>query len=76
MTGKKAGYTEYIFVREKWRKRGIASYLINQGLLYLKECGREAAVLEVRANNQQALELYAKLGYKVIDETRLYVLEI
>jgi ribosomal protein S18 acetylase RimI-like enzyme len=76
MTGKKAGYTEYIFVREKWRKRGIASYLVNQGLRYLKEHGREAAFLEVRANNQQALELYVKSGYKVIDESRLYVLEI
>ncbi len=76
MTGKKGGYTEYIFVREQWRKRGIASYLINQGLRYLKDHGREAACLEVRASNRQALELYERLGYQVVDETRLYVLEI
>ena len=50
-TGNKAGYTEYIFVRAKWRKRKIAPYLIYQALLYLKEHGRNAAFLEVRASN-------------------------
>lgn len=76
MTGTKGAYTEYIFVREKWRQRGIASVLINQGLGYLKDHGREAAYLEVRASNRRALELYERLGYQVVDETRLYVLEI
>jgi ribosomal protein S18 acetylase RimI-like enzyme len=76
MTGKKAGVTEYIFVRESWRRRGIAAYLIHQGLGYLKEHGREAACLEVRATNQHALDLYHRLGYRTIDETRFYVLEL
>ena len=75
-TGKKAGVTEYIFVRANWRGRGIAAYLIYQGLLYLKEHGREAAYLEVRASNQHALDLYHGLGYQVIDENCLYVLEL
>jgi ribosomal protein S18 acetylase RimI-like enzyme len=74
--GRPAGYTEYIFVRSKWRKRGIAPYMIRQALLYLKEHGREAAFLEVKANNQHALGLYIGLGYQVIDESRLYVLDL
>jgi ribosomal protein S18 acetylase RimI-like enzyme len=74
--GKKAGFTEYIFVRANWRKRGIAAFLISQALRYLKEHGREAAYLEVKAYNQSALDLYSRLGYELIDESCLYVLEI
>jgi ribosomal protein S18 acetylase RimI-like enzyme len=74
--GRKAGFTEYIFVRANWRRRGIAAFMIFQGLMYLKEHGREAAYLEVKASNQRALDLYYRLGYKLIDETRLYVLHL
>jgi ribosomal protein S18 acetylase RimI-like enzyme len=74
--GSKAGFTEYIFVRAKWRRRGIAAFMIFLGLMYLKEHGREAAYLEVKASNQHALDLYYRLGYKLIDETRLYVLHL
>jgi len=76
MSGRKAGNTEYIFVREKWRKRGIAACMMVQGLQYLKEHGREAAFLEVRAANENALKLYQRLGYRVVEETRLYAMEI
>jgi ribosomal protein S18 acetylase RimI-like enzyme len=75
-TGRKAGFTENIFVGAEWRKCGIASFLIRQGLIYLKEHGREAAFLEVKASNQNALDLYTRLEYQLIDETRLYVLEL
>jgi ribosomal protein S18 acetylase RimI-like enzyme len=71
--GRKTGFTEYIFVRENWRKRGIAPFMIHQGLIYLKTHGREAALLEVKATNQRALELYYRLGYQLVDENRLYV---
>lgn len=75
-SGRKGAYTEYIFVREKWRKRGIAPYMICQALIYLRDHDREAAFLEVKAANQHALDLYYRLGYQLIDETRLYVLEL
>ncbi len=75
-TGTRAAYTEYIFVRSKWRKRGVAAYIVVQALEYLKELGREAAYLEVNASNDEALDLYRRLGYNVVDETCLYVLEL
>jgi ribosomal protein S18 acetylase RimI-like enzyme len=75
-TGTRAAHTEYIFVRPAWRGRGIAAYLVVQALQYLKELGREAAYLEVRAENENALDLYRRLGYNVVDETRLYVLDL
>lgn len=74
--GQKAGFTEYIFVRANWRKRGIAPFMIYRGLLYLKEHGREVALLEVKAANQHALDLYYGLGYQLINESRLYVLDL
>ena len=76
MTGCKAAYTEYIFVRSSWRGRGIAAHLIAQSLAYLKEQGREAAFLEVKAANENALGLYLRLGYRKVDETRIYVLAL
>ena len=76
LADQKAGFTEYIFVRPRWRKRGIAAYLICQGLNYLKEHGRQAAFLEVRASNQHALDLYRGLGYRLVEESHLYALDL
>ncbi len=74
--GRPAGYTEYILCARNAEISAIAPYMIRQALLYLKEHGREAAFLEVRANNRRALDLYLGLGYQVVDESRLYVLEL
>lgn len=37
--GRKRGYTEHIFVRQPWRKRGLASALIAKSLQVLREQG-------------------------------------
>jgi ribosomal protein S18 acetylase RimI-like enzyme len=76
ITGREAGYTEYIFVRERWRGRGVAAHLIAQAMAYLKDCGKEAAFLEVKATNENALGLYLRLGYEKVDETRFYVIKM
>ena len=75
-SGRKIGFTEYIFVRSPWRGKNIARCLINGGLAYLKERGLTEAHLEVRAQNQNALRLYTDLGYEVIRESRFYVLKL
>jgi ribosomal protein S18 acetylase RimI-like enzyme len=74
--GCRAGYTEFIFVRAQWQRGGIASAMITQALAFLKEHGREAAFLEVKASNEKALDLYTRLGYRRVDETRFYVLRL
>lgn len=74
--GKRVGYTEYIFVRPGWRRRGIARYLVREGLMYLKGHGLEEAWLEVRAENRQGLGLYERLGYEIEQESKLYVLKL
>jgi ribosomal protein S18 acetylase RimI-like enzyme len=75
-TGRKLGFTEYIFVRSEWRGRNIARCLINAGLSHLKQKGLREAHLEVRAKNANALRLYVDLGYEVTRESRFYVLEL
>ena len=75
-SGKQIGYTEYIFVRQRWRGKNIARALITAGLEHLKQRGLTEAHLEVRARNEGALRLYADLGYEVMRESRFYVLEL
>ncbi len=74
--GRKIGFTEYIFTRPKWRGRGIAALMIREGLRYLQEHRRESALLEVKAANANALNLYLRLGFEIVDETRLYILDL
>lgn len=68
----KVGYTEYIFVCPQWRRAGIASALISRGLDYLKENGMRFALLQVKTDNRNALSLYEKLGYNVVQESGIY----
>ena len=75
-SGKKIGFTEYIFVRPPWRGKNIARSLVGAGLAHLKERGLAEAHLEVRAKNSGALRLYLDLGYEVIRESRFYVLKL
>jgi ribosomal protein S18 acetylase RimI-like enzyme len=75
-TGEKVGATEYIFVKDGWRKKGIGSYMICKGLEYLKENGLEFAQLEVNSSNSLALNLYERLGYVTTDESPMFLLAL
>ncbi len=74
--GRKIGFTEDIFVREPWRKRGIARAAIVEGMRYLKENQLEEAVLNVRALNENALGLYKELGFQVGQVSRFYAKDL
>ncbi len=50
-------------VHEKYRKLGIASKLVNEMLNLCKEHETKVAILEVRANNLAAQNLYTKFGF-------------
>jgi ribosomal protein S18 acetylase RimI-like enzyme len=70
------GETDDVFVREPWRQRNIAAFLIGLGLKYFKESGRRFGHLEVRATNENALKLYKKMGYFAVDESQQFCLVI
>ena len=62
---RKHGYTEHIYVRPAWRRRGLASALITKSLQSLKEYGITEAELGVDSENESAaFHLYESLGYK------------
>jgi mycothiol synthase len=61
---RKRGWTEAVFVRRPWRKKGVASALLASSLRVLKELGMEEAALGVDTDNPSgALRIYKRLGY-------------
>ncbi len=64
------GVIEDVFVRETWRKRGFARYLLTQALSDLKAKGLPSANLEVFTTNASALCLYQSVGFRVVKEER------
>jgi mycothiol synthase len=63
--GRQRGFTEHIFVRRPWRKRGLASALLAQSLQFLKAQGMEEAELGVDSENESgAFALYRKMGFR------------
>lgn len=67
------GVIEDVFVRESWRKRGFAQYLLAEALEYLKSHGLQNAKLMVLATNKSALSLYKSVGfYEDQEEIRYY----
>lgn len=62
---RKYGYTEHIYVRPRWRQRGLASALIARSLQVLKEQDIHGAEFGVDSENESAaFSLYQRMGYK------------
>lgn len=66
--GAASGITDDVFVLPPWRGRGLARYLINEGLRFFQERGFERAVLEVRSDNDPAVRVYQVTGHTVVHE--------
>ena len=70
---RKRGYTEGIFVRRPWRKRGLARALIMRSLQMFKNMGFTEAALGVDAENLSgALRLYESCGFRAVKRESLY----
>jgi ribosomal protein S18 acetylase RimI-like enzyme len=70
------GVIEDVFVREAWRKQGIARFLLTKALLYLKGKGLGEAHLMVDTENEKALNLYKSVGFEVVEEEKRYFVEL
>jgi GNAT superfamily N-acetyltransferase len=62
------GITDDVFVLPEWRRRGIARFLVNEGLRYFWANGLAAARLEVKRGNAPAVALYRATGHTIINE--------
>jgi ribosomal protein S18 acetylase RimI-like enzyme len=67
--GYRRGWTDPIYTRRPWRRRGLASALIARALVRLRDRGMTSAQLDVDSENEnQALTLYEHHGF-VADRT-------
>jgi ribosomal protein S18 acetylase RimI-like enzyme len=63
---RKRGYTETIWVRRPWRRRGLARSLLKQSIQMFLDMGMEETALGVDVQNPHgALRLYESVGYEV-----------
>jgi mycothiol synthase len=63
--GRQRGYTQDVFVRRLWRRRGLARSLLVQSIQMFREMGMKETALGVDIQNPSgALHLYESLGYR------------
>jgi mycothiol synthase len=66
-SGRRRGYTQDIFVRRPWRRRGLARALLTESILMFRRLGMEETLLGVDTTNPSgAHHLYAGVGYRPI----------
>ncbi|WP_435921944.1 GNAT family N-acetyltransferase [Paenibacillus sp. DYY-L-2] len=70
------GVIEDVFVREPWRKRGIAKAMLIHALDYLQSHGLKEAYLMVLTTNESALSLYESVGFRAVREEVRYYIEL
>lgn len=71
--GRLRGYTETIFTRRRWRRRGLARALIARSLQVQKAQGMTESALGVDAENLSgALDLYKSMGFEVVKRHTTY----
>jgi len=56
-------YISVIVVHEKFRNRGVGTFLLSKSILIAKERGCNKIVLDVDTDNYAALSLYNKFGF-------------
>ncbi|MGD2270680.1 MAG: ribosomal protein S18-alanine N-acetyltransferase [Desulfobacterales bacterium] len=64
-----------VAVAQQWRRRGIASRLIDECLTLARGKGAATAVLEVRPSNTPAISMYQKLGFQCLGRRPFYYSE-
>ncbi|MGE4240558.1 GNAT family N-acetyltransferase [Ramlibacter sp.] len=71
--GRKRGWTEFISVGRKWRRRGIARALIAHSLRAQKAAGMTESGLSVDGNNHDgATRVYEDCGFRVVKRNWVY----
>ena len=72
--GKKSGFLYALGVLKEFRRQGIATKLMLEGMNFLKSNGMEEVELVVDDTNPtEAIKLYEKLGFKVAENRYFYL---
>jgi ribosomal-protein-alanine N-acetyltransferase len=59
-------------VDQAYRRRGVATFLLEYSLRLAREYGAKKALLEVRVSNHPAIKLYGKMGFYVAERRHRY----
>ncbi|MFN2217374.1 MAG: GNAT family N-acetyltransferase [Anaerolineae bacterium] len=71
--GRKRGWTQDVFVRRPWRRRGLARALLEQSIEMFLNMGMAETALGVDADNPSgALALYEAAGYRTTGQHTIY----
>jgi ribosomal protein S18 acetylase RimI-like enzyme len=62
-----SGFVKDLVVRESWRGRGLGEALMRQALRAFLARGVTAVELKVHADNERAVRLYERLGFRTIE---------
>ncbi|MFB6284604.1 MAG: GNAT family N-acetyltransferase [Halobacteria archaeon] len=65
LVGQDVGRVVSLAVRERFRRSGVGSGLMEQALANLDEMGVETVELEVRRSNEPAISLYRDIGFEI-----------
>lgn len=57
------GFIDELYVKPKYRNLGIATHLMKEAILWIKDKNCTAVELDVKLKNTQAIELYKKIGF-------------
>jgi ribosomal-protein-alanine N-acetyltransferase len=68
----RTGHIMNLAIDPKFHRRGLGSLLLQEGLRYLTELGADSVELEVRVNNDSAIQLYEKHGFHIRERYRHY----
>lgn len=75
--GVRRGWTDPIFTRRPWRKRGLAQALLMRSLAMFSEMGMTEAALGVDTQNPNgAFDLYEKCGFQSVMYSVIYEAEL
>lgn len=66
------GHIITLNIPPKYRRRGIATKLLHETENILKQRGISECRLEVREDNNAAIKLYHKLGYRIVSKLERY----
>jgi mycothiol synthase len=71
--GRARGWMETVFVRRRWRRRGLGAAIVARALVRLRDAGMTSAGLGVDSDNPSgALALYERAGFRIHRRSAAY----
>jgi ribosomal protein S18 acetylase RimI-like enzyme len=66
-------YLHHFGILPEYQGRGLAGYLLEETLEYVRESGRQVK-LEVHSSNMKAIRLYKKYGFEYLGDYLVYII--